>query len=173
GMVRQFNITLDPERLRAHDIDLQRIERAVNANNSEAGGASIELAGAEYMLRGLGYVDGVDDLRRVPLGRNASGVAVTLGDVASIGIGPAPRRGIAELDGDGEVAGGIVVMRQGADALQVIDAVRQRLAELAPGLPAGVEIVPTYDRSQLIRGAVSNLGGKLVEEFVVVALVCL
>ena len=173
GMVRQFDITLDPERLRAHDIDLQRIERAVSANNSEAGGASIELAGAEYMLRGLGYVDGVDDLRRVPLGRNASGVPVTLADVATINVGPAPRRGIAELDGDGEVAGGIVVMRQGGDALQVIDAVKQRIAELAPGLPAGVEIVPTYDRSQLIRGAVSNLGGKLVEEFIVVALVCL
>ncbi|MCB1560846.1 MAG: efflux RND transporter permease subunit, partial [Xanthomonadales bacterium] len=173
GMVRQFNITLDPERLRAHDINLQRVERAVTDNNSESGGASIELAGAEYMLRGSGYVDGVDDLRRVPLGRNASGVPITVGDVATVSIGPAPRRGIAELDGEGEVAGGIVVMRQGADALSVIDAVKTRIEQLKPGLPDGVEIVPTYDRSQLIRGAVSNLGGKLVEEFIVVALVCL
>ncbi|MCB1560064.1 MAG: efflux RND transporter permease subunit, partial [Xanthomonadales bacterium] len=173
GMVRQFNITLDPEQMRAHDINLQRVERAVTDNNSESGGASIELAGAEYMLRGTGYVDGVDDLRRVPLGRNASGVPITVGDVATVSIGPAPRRGIAELDGEGEVAGGIVVMRQGADALATIDAVKTKLDALKASLPDGVEIVPTYDRSQLIRGAVSNLGGKLVEEFIVVALVCL
>src|SRR5690242_17689398 len=127
---------------------------------------------AEYMVRASGYLGSLDDFRRIPLVTTDAGVSVRLGDVARVQVGPEMRRGIAELNGEGEVAGGVIVMRSGRNALETIDAVKAKLAQLAPSLPPGVEIVPTYDRSNLIKRAAANLGNKLVEEFVVVALVC-
>jgi Cu(I)/Ag(I) efflux system membrane protein CusA/SilA len=171
GMVRQYEILLDPERLRAWGISLSDVRRAVAAGNREVGGAVIELAEAEYMVRATGYVDSLEALRSLPLYVTDDGVPVQLGDVAEVRFGPAPRRGVGDLDGEGEAVGGIVVMRWGANATDVIDAVRQRLAELASGLPQGVELVTVYDRSDLIRRAQDSLRSKLVDELVLVALV--
>jgi Cu(I)/Ag(I) efflux system membrane protein CusA/SilA len=171
GMVRQYQVVVDPIRLRGQGLTLADIRMAIERGNSEAGGSVVEMAEAEYMVRASGYIKGVDDLRGLPL-KTVAGVPVLLGDVANVRIGPEMRRGIAELDGDGEVAGGIVVMRSGENARETIRRVRARLHELATGLPAGVEVVETYDRSALIQRAVNNLGSKLVEEFVVVVLVC-
>ena len=172
GMVRQYQIQLDPDRLRAYGITHARVIAAVQRANQEAGGSVLELGEAEYMVRASGYLASVEDFRRIPLATAAGGVPVTLADVAHVQVGPEMRRGIAELNGEGEVAGGIVVMRSGKNALQTIEAVKTKLAQLKPGLPAGVEIVPTYDRSRLIERAVTNLERKLAEEFIVVALVC-
>jgi Cu(I)/Ag(I) efflux system membrane protein CusA/SilA len=171
GMVRQYQVVVDPIRLRGQGLTLADIRGAIERGNSEAGGSVVEMAEAEYMVRASGYIKGVDDLRGLPL-KTVAGVPVLLGDVANVRIGPEMRRGIAELDGDGEVAGGIVVMRSGENARETIRRVRARLHELATGLPEGVEVVETYDRSALIQRAVNNLGSKLVEEFVVVVLVC-
>jgi len=172
GMVRQYQIQLDPERLRAYGIPHTRVIAAVQAANRESGGSVIELGEAEYMVRASGYLKTLDDFRGIPLATNAKGVPVLLGDVARLQIGPEMRRGIAELDGEGEVAGGVIVMRSGKNALSTIAAVKAKLAELKKSLPPGVEIVETYDRSGLIERAVRHLGGKLLEEFLVVALVC-
>ena len=172
GMVRQYQIVLDPDRLRAYNIPHGKVIDAVQKANQETGGSVLELGEAEYMVRASGYLKSLDDFRDIPLTTSDAGVAVRLGDVARIQVGPEIRRGIAELNGEGEVAGGIVVMRSGKNALQTIDAVKAKLETLKPSLPAGVEIIPTYDRSSLIKRAVDNLTGKLVEEFVVVALVC-
>jgi len=171
GMVRQYQVVVDPIRLRGQGLTLADIEMAVERGNSEAGGSVVELAEAEYMVRASGYIKGIEDLRSLPL-KVVGSVPVLLGDVADVRVGPEMRRGIAELDGDGEVAGGIVVMRSGENARETIRRVRTRLHELATGLPEGVEVVETYDRSALIERAVQNLGSKLVEEFVVVVLVC-
>ncbi len=173
GMVRQYQIVLDPERLRAYGIPHARVVAAVQAANREAGGSVLELAEAEYMVRASGYLKTLEDFRAVPLLTAANGVSVKLGDVARIQLGPEMRRGIAELDGEGEVAGGVIVMRSGKNALQTIAAVKTKLAELSKSLPAGVELVETYDRSQLIERSVAHLRDKLIEEFAVVALVCL
>ncbi len=172
GMVKQYQVVLDPARLRAYNITHARAIDAIRRANQEAGGSVLELAEAEYMVRASGYLRTLDDFRQIPLTASAGGVAVRLGDVATIQLGPEMRRGIAELNGEGEVAGGVIVMRSGKNALQTIDAVKARLADLKASLPPGVEIVPVYDRSNLIRRAVANLEGKLAEEFVVVALVC-
>ena len=171
GMVRQYQVVVDPIRLRGQGLTLADIEMAVERGNSEAGGSVVELAEAEYMVRASGYIKGIEDLRSLPL-KVVGSVPVLLGDVADVRVGPEMRRGIAELDGDGEVVGGIVVMRSGENARETIRRVRTRLDELATGLPEGVEVVETYDRSALIERAVQNLGSKLVEEFVVVVLVC-
>jgi Cu(I)/Ag(I) efflux system membrane protein CusA/SilA len=171
GMVRQYQVVVDPIRLRGQGLTLADIRMAIDRGNSETGGSVVELAEAEYMVRASGYIQGVDDLKSLPL-RVAGGVPVLLADVAEVRVGPEMRRGIAELDGEGEVAGGIVVMRSGGNARETISRVRARLAELAAGLPEGVEVVETYDRSALIDRAVDNLRSKLVEEFVVVVLVC-
>ena len=171
GMVRQYQVVVDPVRLRGYGLALGDVMMAIERGNSEAGGSVVELAEAEYMVRASGYIQGVDDLRRLPL-MAEGGVPVVLGDVAEVRVGPEMRRGIAELDGEGEVAGGIVVMRSGENARETIRAVRARLDELRASLPDGVEIVETYDRSALIQRAVDNLRTKLVEEFVVVVLVC-
>ena len=173
GMVREYQVVLDPERLRAYRIPMTRVHAAILAGNSEVGGSVIEMAEAEYMVRARGYVRSVDDLRGIPLGVNAAGRPVTVGDVADVRIGPEMRRGVADLDGEGEVVGGVIVARQGVNARDVIRAVKARLDALAKTLPPGVEIVPTYDRSTLIDGAVLNLGVKLAIELVVVLLVCL
>jgi Cu(I)/Ag(I) efflux system membrane protein CusA/SilA len=172
GQVRQYQVVLLPDRLRAHGIAHRDVIDAIRAANSEAGGGLLELGEAEYAVRATGYLRTLDDFRKIPLRTGPAGVPVQLGDVARLQIGPELRRGIAELDGEGEVAGGIVVMRFGKNALETIRAVKQKLEELKSGLPPGVEIVETYDRSGLIERSVRNLAGKLVEEFVVVALVC-
>ncbi len=172
GMVRQYQIVMDPERMAAYGVSQARVAEAVRGANQEAGGAVVEMAEAEHMVRASGYLRGIEDFNSIPLGLGASGVPVTLGDVAWVQIGPEMRRGIAELNGEGEVAGGIVVIRAGANARQVIEAVRTRLDELGRSLPEGVEIVTTYDRSSLIDRAIENLTSKLAEEFIVVALVC-
>jgi Cu(I)/Ag(I) efflux system membrane protein CusA/SilA len=172
GMVRQYQIQLDPERLRAYGIPHSKVIAAIQNANRETGGSVIELAEAEYMVRASGYLRTLDDFRAIPLATGKGGVPVTLQNVARVQVGPEMRRGIAELDGEGEVAGGVVVMRAGKNALETIGAVKTKLAELAKSLPPGVEIVETYDRSGLIERAVRHLRDKLVEEFVVVALVC-
>ncbi len=173
GMVRQYQIVLDPDRIRAFGIPQMKVIEAVQRANQETGGSVLELGEAEYMVRASGYLQSLDDFRKIPLATTDAGVSVRLGDVARIQVGPEMRRGIAELDGEGEVAGGIIVMRSGKNALETIDAVKKKLQALKSSLPAGVEIVPVYDRSSLIKRAVSNLQQKLIEEFVVVALVCL
>jgi copper/silver efflux system protein len=173
GMVRQYQVVLDPDRMRAYNIPHGKVIDAVQKANQETGGSVLELGEAEYMVRSSGYLQSLDDFRQIPLTTTDAGVAVRLGDVARIQIGPEMRRGIAELNGEGEVAGGIIVMRSGKNALETIDAVKAKLEKLKPSLPPGVEIVPTYDRSNLIKRAVDNLQEKLIEEFIVVALVCL
>ncbi len=172
GMVRQYQVVLDPDRLRAYGIPHSKVVAAIQNANRETGGSVLELAEAEYMVRASGYLQTLDDFRTIPLLVGKGGVPVMLGDVARVQMGPEMRRGIAELDGEGEVAGGVIVMRAGKNALETIGAVKTRLAELAKSLPQGVEIVETYDRSGLIERAVRHLRDKLVEEFVVVALVC-
>jgi len=172
GMVRQYQIVLDPAKLQAYNIAHNVVIEAVQKANQEAGGSVLELGEAEYMVRSSGYLQSLDDFRKIPLTTSEAGIPVRLGDVARIQLGPEMRRGISELNGEGEVAGGIIVMRSGKNALETIDAVKAKLAALKLGLPPGVEIVPTYDRSHLIRRAVDNLRDKLVEEFVVVAIVC-
>jgi Cu(I)/Ag(I) efflux system membrane protein CusA/SilA len=172
GMVRQYQIVLDPEKLRAYNIPHAAVIDAVQKANQEAGGSVLELSEAEYMVRASGYLRSLDDFRKIPLTTSDTGVPVRLGDVARIQVGPATRRGIAELNGEGEVAGGVIVMRSGKNALETIEAVKAKLLTLKASLPPGVEIVTTYDRSGLIERAVSNLGHKLIEEFIVVAAVC-
>jgi len=172
GMVKQYQVVLDPDRLRAYSIPLQEVRMAIKRANQEVGGSVIEMAEAEYMIRATGYITGIEDLRRIPLGVNKRGTPILLKDVADIRLGPQMRRGIAELDGEGEVVGGIIVMRYGENALKTIELVKEKLQELKLGLPEGVEIVETYDRSTLINSAVDNLNMKLIEEFIVVALVC-
>jgi copper/silver efflux system protein len=173
GMVRQYQIVLDPQRLRAYNLPQAKVIEAVQRANQETGGSVLELGEAEYMVRASGYLRSLDDFRKIPLAVTETGVPVRLGDVATLQVGPEMRRGIAELNGEGEVAGGVIVMRAGKNALETIAAVKAKIESLRPGLPPGVEIVPTYDRSGLIKRAVSNLGEKLIEEFIVVALVCL
>jgi len=172
GMVRQYQVVLDPERLRAYGIPHARVVAAIQGANRETGGSVVELGEAEYMVRASGYLKTLDDFRAIPLMTAKGGIAVKLGDVARVQIGPEMRRGISELDGEGEVAGGVIVMRSGKNALETIAAVKAKLDDLKKGLPQGVEIVETYDRSGLIERAVRHLRDKLAEEFVVVALVC-
>lgn len=172
GMVRQYQVVVDPQRLASYGVTASEVSEALGRANQEAGGATVELAEAEYVVRATGYLETLDDFRAVPIRTAAGGIPVTLGDVATVQIGPDMRRGIAELNGEGEVAGSVIVMRQGQNAREVIAGVKARLDELRPSLPEGVEIVTTYDRSGLIDSAIANLSGKLVEEFAIVALVC-
>ena len=172
GMVKQYQVVLNPDRLRAYNLPLHKVRMAIKGANQEVGGSVIEMAEAEYMVRATGYIQKQEDLRRIPLGVNENGTPILLKDVAEVRLGPQMRRGIAELDGEGEVVGGIIVMRYGENALKTIEGVKTKLKELQNGLPDGVEIVETYDRSSLIKRAVDNLNGKLLEEFIVVALVC-
>ncbi len=171
GMVKQYQVVADPQKLAAYGITFEQVRMALMAANQEAGGSVLELAEAEYMVRASGYLRTLDDFRAIPL-KSRDGVPVRLADVAFVQTGPEMRRGIAELDGQGEVTGGVIILRSGADAQAAITAVKARLAELQKSLPAGVELITTYDRSQLIERAVRNLAIKLLEEFAVVALVC-
>ncbi|MGM0412136.1 MAG: efflux RND transporter permease subunit [Pseudomonadota bacterium] len=172
GMERQYQVVLDPEALAVHDLSVGRVQSALERANREAGGSVVELAEAEYMVRGRGYLRDRDDLAEVSVATTAEGTPVRLADIAEIRRGPAPRRGIADLNGEGEVVGGIVVARYGADTREVIERVEARLDELADSLPEGVEVVETYDRSGIIDRAVATLGKHLGVELVVVALIC-
>ena len=172
GMVKQYQVVLDPDSLRAYNLPLTKVRQAIQRGNQETGGSVIEMAEAEYMVRATGYVDELDDLRHIPLGVNEQGTPILLKDVAQIRLGPQLRRGVAELDGEGEVVGGVIVMRYAENALTTINLAKEKLAELSRSLPDGVEIVETYDRSALIKRAVATLNRKLLEEFIVVALVC-
>ncbi|MEO8040278.1 MAG: CusA/CzcA family heavy metal efflux RND transporter, partial [Betaproteobacteria bacterium] len=172
GMVRQYQIVLDPDKLAAYGISHARVIDAVGKSNQEAGGSVLELGEAEYVVRASGYLRTLEDFRKVPLVTTDAGVSVRLGDVARIQIGPEMRRGIGELNGEGEATGGVIVMRSGRNALETIAAVKAKLRQLQSSLPKGVEIVPVYDRSGLIKRGVNNLGQKLIEEFIVVAVVC-
>jgi Cu(I)/Ag(I) efflux system membrane protein CusA/SilA len=172
GMVKQYQVVLDPAKLIAFGIPHEKVISAIQRANQETGGSVLELAETEYMVRASGYLRSLDDFRAVPLGVSASGIPIRVGDVATVQLGPEMRRGVTELNGEGEVAGGVIIMRSGKNARATIQAVQKKLAELKGSLPPGVEIIPTYDRSQLIDRAVDNLTHKLVEEFIVVALVC-
>ncbi|NKQ13216.1 CusA/CzcA family heavy metal efflux RND transporter [Stutzerimonas zhaodongensis] len=172
GMVKQYQVVLDPVRMASAGVTQQQITKAIEEANQETGGSVLELAETEFMVRASGYLQTLKDFRAIPLRLDAGGVPVTLGDVAHIQLGPEMRRGIAELDGEGEVVGGVVILRSGKNARETISAVQTKLEELKKSLPEGVEIVTTYDRSKLIDSAVENLSHKLIEEFIVVALVC-
>ncbi|GGF68654.1 cation transporter [Terasakiella brassicae] len=172
GMVKQYQVIVDPDRLRAFSLPLSKVRMAIINGNQEVGGSVIEMAEAEYMVRATGYVQSEDDLRAIPLGATSTGTPITMGDVAEIRVGPQLRRGIGELNGEGEAVGGVIIMRWGENALTTIDAAKAKIEELKKGLPEGVEIVETYDRSGLIERAVETLQEKLIEEFIVVALVC-
>jgi copper/silver efflux system protein len=172
GLVKQYQIVLDPDRLRALKVTIDRVKQAIHNSNNETGGSVLELGEAEYAVRATGYLKTLDEFRSVPVGLGAGGTPILLGDVARIQIGPEIRRGISELNGQGEAVGGVIVMRAGKNALQTIEAVKKKIASLKASMPKGVEIVPTYDRSDLIHQSVNTLRDRLIEEFVVVALVC-
>jgi len=172
GMVKQYQVVLDPLKMASLGITQVQVNEAIGRANQEAGGAVLELAETEYMVRASGYLKTLDDFRNIPLQLSAAGVPVTLGEVAHIQLGPEMRRGIAELDGEGETVGGVVILRSGKNARETLAAIHTKLESLRKSLPAGVEIITTYDRSQLIDRAVENLSFKLLEEFIVVALVC-
>jgi Cu(I)/Ag(I) efflux system membrane protein CusA/SilA len=173
GHEKQYQVNVDPDRLLARDIPLGRVVDAIRAGNADAGGRVVELAGVEYMVRGRGYATSVDDIERIVVGTDEHGVPVLVRDVARVVLGPDVRRGVVELDGMGDVVGGIVVMRHGENALDVIERVERRIEEIRPSLPAGVEIVETYDRSELIEAAIDTLEHELVVEMIVVSLVIL
>ena len=173
GMVQQYQIQLDPDLLRNYGLPLSKVIAAVQAANQETGGAVIEMGEAEYMVRAHGYLQTLEDFRQIPVAVSPGGTPILLADIARVQIGPELRRGIAELDGEGEVVGGIIVLRSGENAMNTIKVVKARLQSLEKSLPEGVEVVTTYDRSKLIERAVENLTHKLIEEFIVVALVCL
>ena len=172
GMVKQYQIIVDPDKLRSYQIPLSLITKAIKDGNQEAGASVIEMGEAEYMVRANGYISSIDDLKNIPLKLSSTGTPLLLGDVADIVLGPQMRRGVSELNGEGEVVGGIIVMRYNENAREVIAAVKAKLKTLQASLPTGVEIVPTYDRSTLIDNAVENLYLKLLEEFLVVIVVC-
>ena len=172
GVVKEYQIVVDPQKLTQYGISLSTVKSALDASNQEAGGSSVELSEAEYMVRASGYLQTLDDFNNIVLRTGDNGVPVFLRDVARVQMGPEMRRGIAELNGEGEVAGGVVILRSGKNAREVISAVKDKLETLKSSLPEGVEIVTTYDRSQLIDRAIDNLSSKLLEEFIVVALVC-
>ena len=173
GYVKQYQVEVDPNALLAYNIPLSKIKHAIQRSNNDVGGKLIEMAETEYMVRGLGYIQSIDDLNVIPVGVDENGTPIRLQDVAHIHLGPELRRGVAELNGEGEVAGGVVIMRYGENAMAVIERVRAKLEELKPGLPEGVEIVPVYDRGDLISRAVNNLKEKLIEEIIVVSLICI
>ena len=171
GYVKQYQVEVDPERLRAFRIPVMRVVEAIGTHNADVGARVIEMGGREYMIRGLGYLRGVEDIENVALGATMDGTPIRVGDVATVQVGPAPRRGVADWNGRGEVVAGIVIMRFGSDALKTIEAIKTRIAEVQRTLPAGVRLVPVYDRSDLIHRAIKNLNRTLIEESIIVALV--
>jgi Cu(I)/Ag(I) efflux system membrane protein CusA/SilA len=172
GLVKQYQVVLDPDRMRGLGITIDKVKSAIRDSNNETGGSVLELGEAEYAVRATGYLKSLDDFRSVPVGLGSGGTPVLLGDVARVQIGPEIRRGISELDGKGEAVGGIIIMRAGKNALETIGSVKAKIASLQQGLPKGVEIIATYDRSELIHRSVATLRDRLIEEFIVVTLVC-
>lgn len=172
GMVKQYQITLNANQLRAYNLTLGQVKEAIQKSNRETGGSAIEIAEAEYMVRAKGYLKSITDIEQIPIALGKNGIPVLLKDIAIVQIGPQMRRGITELNGEGEVVGGIIVMRYGQNAMQVIAAVKEKLNQLQASLPDGVKIVPTYDRSNLIERAIDTLKSKLIEEFILVSLIC-
>ncbi|KTD31430.1 efflux RND transporter permease subunit [Legionella israelensis] len=172
GMVKQYQVIIDPDKLRSYNLTLNQVRQAIQNANQEVGGSVIEMSEAEYMVRAKGYLDSLSDFKHIPLGVNQKGIPIVLNNVADIRLGPQLRRGVAELNGQGEVVGGIVVMRTGENAREVIDAVQEKLNQLAKSLPKGVNIVTTYDRSSLITRAVNTLKSKLIEETIAVIVIC-
>lgn len=172
GFVKQYQVNVDPNKLLAYNIPFPRLTQAIRMSNNDVGGRSIEMGEREYMVRGRGYIRGLDDLEMIPLGAGENGVPILLRDVASIVLGPEMRRGVAELDGEGEVVGGVVIMRYGENALNVIERVKAKIKEVEPSFPKGIKVVSTYDRSDLILRAIATLKEKLIEVTVVVSLVC-
>ncbi|MBF0282716.1 MAG: efflux RND transporter permease subunit [Zetaproteobacteria bacterium] len=173
GFVKQYQVEVDPDALAALNIPLSKVKQAISRSNNDVGGRLIEMGETEYMVRGRGYIQSIHDLEIIPVGVDAHGTAIFLKQVADVHLGPELRRGAADLNGEGEVAGGIVVMRYGENAHATIQKVREKLSELAKGLPPGVEILPVYDRGGLIERAVDNLVVKLMEESMIVAFICL
>jgi Cu(I)/Ag(I) efflux system membrane protein CusA/SilA len=171
GFVKQYQVEVDPNMLLAYEISLAKVKQAIQRSNQDVGGRLVEMAETEYMVRGLGYLRGVEDIKLIAVGVDARGTPIRLEDVANVHLGPELRRGLVELDGEGEVAGGVVVMRYGENALATIEGVRDKLEQLKKGLPEGVEIVTVYDRGSLIERAVDNLTEKLIEESIVVSLI--
>ncbi len=171
GFVKQYQVEVNPERLRAFNIPVTRVTQAIGAHNIDIGARVLEMGGREYMIRGLGYLGGIEDIENVAVGATPNGTPIRVADVATVQVGPAPRRGAADLDGRGEVVAGIVVMRFGSDALKTIEAVKERLEEINRGLPAGTRLTAVYDRSDLIHRAIETLRDKLLEESLIVALV--
>ncbi len=173
GFVKQYQVVVDPDALSAYNIPLSKVKHAIMRSNNDVGGRLLEMSETEYMVRGLGYIKSVEDIKDIPIGSDANGTPIRVRDVAHVHIGPEIRRGLTDLNGEGDVAAGIVIMRFGENALATIEAVRDKLEELKAGLPEGVEIVTVYDRSGLIERSVENLKEKLIEEFIVIGLVCL
>ncbi|MGA2600139.1 MAG: efflux RND transporter permease subunit, partial [Bryobacteraceae bacterium] len=173
GFVRQYQVNVDPQKLQAFNVPMAKVVEAVRAGNNDVGGRLIESSGAEYMVRGRGYAKSTNDIRDIVLSTNASGTPVRVGDVGDVTLGPDLRRGVADWNGEGDVVAGIVIMRQGANALQVIDRVKEKLHDIEPGLPAGVKVVTAYDRSELIHRSIENLSHTLIEEMIIVALIIL
>ena len=173
GFVRQYQINLDPDRLQVYNIPITKVVSAVRGGNNDVGGRLVELTGREYMVRGRGYAKTTADLEKIVLATGPSGVPVTVRDVGSVVLGPDIRRGIADLDGKGEAVSGVVIMRQGENALRVIDRVKEKLKEIQPGLPPGVQVITAYDRSELILASIDNLKHTLIEELIVVSIVIL
>lgn len=173
GMVKQYQITLDPNRLRAYGLTLDQVKLAIQKGNREAGGSAIEMGEAEYMVRAKGYMKSIQDIEQVPVGLGKNGIPILLKDIADVQLGPQMRRGMTELNGQGEVVGGVIVMRYGQNAMQTIAAVKEKLLQLKSSLPKGVEIITTYDRSTLIKSAINTLKDKLIEEFILVSLICI
>jgi Cu(I)/Ag(I) efflux system membrane protein CusA/SilA len=173
GMVRQYQIILDPNRLRAFGLTLEQVKKAIQNGNQEVGGATLEMSEAEYMVNAKGYLQSIHNIEQIPVGLAKNGISISMKDIASIQLGPQMRRGIAELNGQGEVVGGIIVMRYGQNALKTIEGVRAKLAELKSSLPAGVQLVETYNRASLIHRAINTLSDKLIEEFIIVSLICI
>src|SRR5207237_961121 len=172
GFVKQYQVDVDPNKLLGYGIPLNEVVNKIRMSNGDVGGKIFEVASTEYYVRGRGYIKSVGDIENVPL-KSQNGTPVYVKNIGTVHLGPDLRRGVAELNGEGEVVGGIIVMRYGENALKVIDAVKKKLNELKSSLPGGVELVTTYDRSQLIKRSISTLQEKLIEESVVVALVCL
>jgi Cu(I)/Ag(I) efflux system membrane protein CusA/SilA len=172
GFVKQYQITVNPETLLAYNLPLKNILEAVKKSNNDVGARVLELSGSEYMVRGRGYIQSLEDIRDIPVGTDNQGTPVFIRDIGHVALGPEIRRGLAELDGKGETVGGIVVMRYGENALQVINRVKSKLEEIRASLPSGVNIIVTYDRSELINNSISNLKKTLIEEAIIVSLVC-
>jgi Cu(I)/Ag(I) efflux system membrane protein CusA/SilA len=173
GYVKQYQVTVDPVKLQGYDIPISRVAQAIKRSNNDVGGRLVEMAETEYMVRGLGYFKNLEDVANVPVGVSADGTPILIRNVAQVSLGPELRRGLAELNGEGEVVGGVIVMRLGENALTTIERVKEKLEALKAGLPEGVEIIPVYDRSTLIWNSIKVLGRKLTEEMIVVALVCI